>query len=231
MKFSPKRIVCLTNETVETLYLLGEQDRIVGVTGYAVRPQEVRLEKPRVSSFVSADIAKILALKPDLVLTFSDLQSNIVAELIKEGLEVHCFNHRDIFGIFAMIETLGALIGREEKSTILINSLKEKLKAVSEAVFWKKPIRVYFEEWDAPMITGIRWVTELIEIAGGKDIFIGKSYQNSAKNRVVTSQDVILANPEVILASWCGKKCVLKKLIQELVGLILMRLKTTKFLK
>ena len=171
--FPPSRIVCLTEETVETLYLLGEEDRIVGVSGYAVRPPRVRREKPRVSAFISADFEKILALEPDLVLTFSDLQADIVAELIRRNVAVHAFNQRDVAGIFAMIRTLGALVGAAEKAE---QRLRARSKRVSRRCGrappgLKRRPRVYFEEWDAPMISGLRWVAELIEAAGGIEAF------------------------------------------------------------
>ena len=170
--FPPSRIVCLTEETVETLYLLGEEHRIVGVSGYAVRPPRVRREKPRVSAFISADFEKIIALKPDLVLTFSDLQADIAAELIRRSIAVHAFNQRDVAGIFAMIRTLGALVGAVEKAEALAVSLEDRLDAVREqaAALPRRP-RVYFEEWDEPMISGIQWVSELIEAAGGIEVF------------------------------------------------------------
>ena len=166
--FPPSRIVCLTEETVETLYLLGEEHRIVGVSGYAVRPPRVRREKPRVSAFISADFEKIIALKPDLVLTFSDLQADIAAELIRRSVAVHAFNQRDVAGIFAMIRTLGALVGAVEKAEALAVSLEDRLDTVREQAdaLPRRP-RVYFEEWDEPMISGIQWVSELIEAAGG----------------------------------------------------------------
>src|SRR5690348_6390694 len=169
--FPPERIVCLTEETVETLYLLGEDARIVGVSGYAVRPARVRKEKPRVSAFISADIPKILALAPDLVLTFSDLQADIVAELIRANVAVHAFNQRDISGILDMIRTLGALVGAAEKADALASQLQARLADVRQraARLPRKP-RVYFEEWDEPMISGIGWVSELIAIAGGEDV-------------------------------------------------------------
>ncbi len=208
MAYPPSRIVCLTEETVETLYLLGEQDRIVGVSGYAVRPPRVRREKPRVSAFISADVAKILALEPDLVLTFSDLQAGIVADLIKAGLQVHAFNQRDIAGILAMIRTLGALVGAQERAEALAGSYELRLQEVAKAARGKPRLRVYFEEWDEPMISGIRWVAELIEIAGGEDIFPELSTQKAAKDRIVAADAVREANPDLILASWCGKKVV-----------------------
>lgn len=205
----PSRIVCLTEETVETLYLLGEQDRIVGVSGYAVRPARVRKEKPRVSAFISADVPKILALEPDLVLTFSDLQADIVAQLIRAGIEVHAFNQRDIAGIFAMIHTLGALAGAQEGADALAASLTAKLDAVRMAAAHlpRRP-RVYFEEWDEPMISGIRWVAELIDIAGGIEVFPDLSRKKSAPERIVTPDMVIAAAPDIIVGSWCGKKFV-----------------------
>jgi iron complex transport system substrate-binding protein len=205
--FPPARIVCLTEETVETLYLLGEQDRIVGVSGYAVRPPQVRKEKPRVSAFISADIPKILDLKPDLVLTFSDLQADIVAALIRSGIAVHAFNHRDIAGIFDMIRTLGALVDAAEKAGALAQSLQSKLdqRMRISAQIQIKP-RVYFEEWDEPMISGIGWVSELVEAAGGIDVFPHLAACKSATERIVKVDDVIAAKPDIIIGSWCGKK-------------------------
>ena len=169
-RFPPQRLICLTEETVETLYLLGEQDRIVGVSGYAVRPPEVR-SKPRVSAFTSARLDKILALEPDLVLAFSDLQADIVSELAKAGVAVHLFNQRDIAGIFAMIRTVGALIGAGDKAEALARSLEARVTEVARAATGSPRPRVYFEEWNDPMISGIGWVSELIEVAGGEDVF------------------------------------------------------------
>jgi iron complex transport system substrate-binding protein len=205
-KFPPERIVCLTEETVETLYLLGEQDRIVGVSGYAVRPPQVRKEKPRVSAFTSADIPKVLALEPDLVLTFSDLQADIASDLIRAGVAVHAFNQRDVAGILAMIRTLGALVGEVEKAARLVSGLEARLREVSDAASgWARP-KVFFEEWDEPLISGIGWVSELIGIAGGDDIFPEHARQKAARDRIVAPQAVIEAAPDIILASWCGKK-------------------------
>ncbi|MFZ5731752.1 MAG: cobalamin-binding protein [Pseudomonadota bacterium] len=206
--FPPSRIVCLTEETVETLYLLGEQDRIVGVSGYAVRPPQVRKEKPRVSAFISADIPKILALQPDLVLAFSDLQADIVAGLVKAGVAVHAFNQRDIAGILAMIRTLGALVGCLEKADVLARSYEQRLEQVSRAAHGKPRPRVYFEEWNDPLISGIGWVSELIAVAGGDDIFPELGREKAARDRVVSADAVRARMPEVILASWCGKKVV-----------------------
>jgi iron complex transport system substrate-binding protein len=207
--FPPQRIVCLTEETVETLYLLGEEARIVGVSGYAVRPARVRREKPRVSAFVSADIEKILTLAPDLVLTFSDLQAEIAATLIRRGVAVHAFNQRDVAGIFAMIRTLGALVGASEKAAVLADDLSRRLDAARErAQTLARWPRIYFEEWDEPMISGIGWVSELVAAAGGIDVFAGLAAQKSAKDRVVSAADVIAAAPDIIVGSWCGKKFV-----------------------
>jgi iron complex transport system substrate-binding protein len=207
--FPPERIICLTEETVETLYLLGEERRIVGVSGYAVRPPQVRREKPRVSAFISADVPKILALEPDLVLTFSDLQADIVAELIRKGIAVHAFNQRDLAGIFAMIRTLGALVGATERAEALARELEMRIKHVraQSARLTARP-RVYFEEWDDPMISGIGWVSELVEAAGGIDVFKRLGREKSAKERTVSAEQVIAARPDIIIGSWCGKKFV-----------------------
>jgi iron complex transport system substrate-binding protein len=214
--FPPRRIVCLTEETVETLYQLGEQDRIVGVSGYAVRPPQVRREKPRVSAFISADLPKILALDPDLVLCFSDLQADIAAALTRAGVAVHVFNQRDIAGILAMIRTLGAMVGAGDRAGQLAAQYEVRLADVSAAAKLRviRP-KVYFEEWDGPLITGIGWVSELIEIAGGEDAFPQMRFQKAAKDRIVTPEDVIAATPDIILASWCGKKVVPDKIRQR----------------
>lgn len=205
-RFPPERIVCLTEETVETLYLLGQEHRIVGVTGYAVRPARVRKEKPRVSAFISAHIPKIMALEPDLVLTFSDLQADIAADLLRQGVTVLGYNQRDIAGILAMIRSLGALTGAAQQADALAATYETRLAGIAAAASDKpKPI-VYFEEWDDPMISGIRWVSELIAIAGGRDAFADQALQPAAKDRIVDPAQVIAAKPDVILASWCGKK-------------------------
>ncbi len=207
--FPPARIICLTEETVETLYLLGEAQRIVGVSGYAVRPARVRKEKPRVSAFISADFEKVLALKPDLVLTFSDLQADIAAELIRRNVAVHAFNQRDIAGIFAMIRTIGALVGTPQKAEALAASLEHRLDETrARAATLPRRPRVYFEEWDEPMISGLQWVAELIEIAGGVEVFPELSGCKNAKDRIVSVSDVIAAKPDIIVGSWCGKKFV-----------------------
>ncbi len=204
--FPPERIVCLTEETVETLYLLGEEDRIVGVSGYAVRPKRVRKEKPRVSAFTSADIPKILALSPDLVLTFSDLQADIAAELIRAGVAVMAYNQRDIAGILAMIRHLGATVGQGRRAARLADHYEQRLASIQARSAQRQPVKVYFEEWDEPMISGIQWVSELVGIAGGNDVFPELASQPAAKDRFVQSEQVIAAAPEVIVASWCGKK-------------------------
>ena len=205
-RFPPERIVCLTEETVETLYLLGQENRIVGVSGYAVRPKRVRKEKPRVSAFTSADIPKILALDPDLVLTFSDLQADISAELLRQGVAVLGYNQRSVAGILAMVRSLGALTGVAERAEALASSYERRLQQIADRAVGKVRAVVYFEEWDDPMISGIRWVSELIAIAGGQDAFPQLKLEQAAKNRIVTSDQVINAKPDVILASWCGKK-------------------------
>src|SRR5918992_967868 len=189
--FPPERIVCLTEETVETLYLLGEENRIVGVSGYAVRPPRVRHEKPRVSAFPSADTAKSVALAPDLVLAFSDLQAGIVQDLARAGLPVHLFNQRDVAGILAMVRTLGALVGAPEKAEALARSLDGRVSRIAATVRGGPRRRVYFEEWDDPLIAGIGWVSELIEIAGGEDVFDSLRGGQAARDRIVAPEAVI----------------------------------------
>jgi len=207
--FPFERIVCLTEETVETLYLLGEERRIVGVSGYAVRPPQVRREKLRVSAFISADISKILALHPDLVLTFSDLQAEIVAELVRANVAVHAFNQRDVAGILDMIRTLGALIGAAGKAEALAVKLAARVNAAHErSLKLPRHPRVYFEEWDKPMISGLGWVSELIQAAGGLEVFPQLAARKSAKDRIVSGEDVVAARPDIIIGSWCGKKFV-----------------------
>jgi iron complex transport system substrate-binding protein len=204
----PERIVCLTEESTETLYLLGEERRIVGISGYTVRPARARKEKPRVSAFLSAKQEKILELKPDLVIGFSDLQADIARDLTKRGLNVLIFNQRSVQEILDMILALSSLVGAAEKGTQLIQELERGLEQIRESAnkFPRRP-RVYFEEWDEPMISGIRWVSELVEIAGGEDIFSALSHSQAASGRVVADPTLaIQKNPELILASWCGKK-------------------------
>ena len=204
----PRRIVCLTEETTETLYLLGEQDRIVGISGFTVRPPQARREKPRVSAFTSAKIERIVALKPDLVLGFSDLQAGIAGDLIRAGLEVHVFNQRSVEDIFAFLGMLGRMIGAQRRTQALIGRLRRSLADVrrAAALLPCRP-RVYFEEWDAPLITGIRWVAELVTVAGGEECFPELSVRPHAKERIIEDPlEVVRRSPDVLIASWCGKK-------------------------
>ena len=204
----PSRIVCLTEETTETLYLLGEEARIVGISGFTVRPPRARREKPRVSAFTSAKIDRIVALQPDLVLGFSDLQAGIAAELIRVGVAVHVFNQRSVAEILQMVAMLGGMVGCEAKAAALIERLSEGIEAVrrQSASFPRRP-RVYFEEWDEPQISGIRWVSELIGIAGGDDVFPELARESLGKNRIVADPlEVARRAPDVIFGSWCGKK-------------------------
>jgi iron complex transport system substrate-binding protein len=204
----PERIVCLTEETTETLYLLGEERRIVGISGFTVRPPRARREKPKVSAFTSAKIEKIVELRPDLVLGFSDLQADIAAELIRAGIEVHVFNHRSVAEILRMIAMLGAMVGCADKAQALIGKLQSGLDEIraSAARFARRP-RVYFEEWDQPQISGIRWVSELVGIAGGEDCFPELAREPLGRNRIIADpQEVPRRSPDVIFGSWCGKK-------------------------
>ena len=204
----PERIVCLTEETTETLYLLGEERRIVGISGYTVRPPRARREKPRVSAFLSAKNDEILKLQPDLVLGFSDLQADIGRDLAKAGLNVVLFNQRSVDEILSMILVLSSMIGAQDKGNALVLDLEKNLSGIraKARTFPRRP-RVYFEEWDEPMISGIRWVSELIGIAGGDDVFAELSTSSLATGRVIEDpNEVIKRDPEVILASWCGKK-------------------------
>ncbi len=203
-----QRIVCLTEETTETLYCLGEDDRIVGISGFTVRPGRARREKPKISAFTSAKIGKILALEPDLVLGFSDLQADIAAELIRRGVDVHVFNHRSITGILKMVRTLGGLIGREKKAQDFAAELEAGLDTLRNESARSGPRpRVYFEEWDDPLISCIRWVSELIAIAGGDDCFPELAGKALGKDRIIAETDeVIRRAPDIIIGSWCGKK-------------------------
>lgn len=215
----PRRIICLTEETTETLYLLGEQDRIVGVSGYTVRPPEAR-QKPKVSAYINAKFDKILALNPDLVFAFSDLQADIAAELIRRGVTVFTFNQRSIVEILEMILTIGRIVGSAEKAAQLIKTLQSDVDAIvaSASRFPHRP-RVLFEEWYDPLISGIRWVDELIEIAGGNSIFPELRACQSAKDRIVNPAAVIDRDPQVIIGSWCGRQ-VKKDLIRAREGWI-----------
>jgi iron complex transport system substrate-binding protein len=213
----PSRIVCLTEETTETLYLLGEGDRVVGVSGYTVRPPEAR-SKPRVSAYINARFDKIEALKPDLILAFSDLQADITAELIRRGFPVVTFNQRSIDEILQMIRMVGALVGRGDAAGALADSYQRELDAIRAKTAARdyRP-RVFFEEWDKPLISGIRWVDELIEIAGGQPIFPELREKALGRERIVSADEVAARDPEIIVASWCGK-AMKKRTIVERAG-------------
>jgi iron complex transport system substrate-binding protein len=204
----PSRIVCLTEETTETLYLLGEDWRIVGISGFTVRPPRARKEKPKVSAFTSARIGRILELEPDLVLGFSDLQADIAADLVREGIEVHVFNQRSVADILRMIRQLGGMVGREAATAVLVERLEAGLEDVRRAAarLARRP-RVYFEEWDQPQISCIRWVSELIGIAGGEDCFPELAVKPLGRDRIIADPgEVPRRRPDMILGSWCGKK-------------------------
>jgi iron complex transport system substrate-binding protein len=204
----PSRIVCLTEETTEALYLLGEERRIVGISGFTVRPPRARQEKPRVSAFTSAKLDRIVALEPDLVLGFSDLQADIAAELIRRGIEVHVFNQRSVADILRMLRTLGGMIGCESKTAVLVAELENGLDdiRVAAASLPRRP-RVYFEEWDEPQISAIRWVSELIGIAGGDDVFPELAVQPLGRGRIIADPlEVVRRAPDIVFGSWCGKK-------------------------
>jgi len=206
--FYPQRIICLTDETVETLYLLGEQDRIVGISGFTVRPPEARKEKPKVSTFQEAKVEEILDLKPDLVIGFSDIQAAMAKTLIEKGATVWINHYRSVEGIFKMIVQLGTLVGKKEKAFDLLQDIQQKIISIqNEVQLWEKKPTVYFEEWNDPIITGIEWVSEIIELAGGIDIFPEHKKLSLAKERIISNPDeVVQRNPDIILASWCGKK-------------------------
>ena len=206
--YGPRRIVCLTEEPTEVLYALGEQDRIVGISGFTVRPPRARREKPRVSAFTSAKIDAILALQPDFVVGFSDIQADIAAELVRRGVEVWISNHRSVAGIIDYVRRLGALVGAGARADAYAGELERGLHEVERqaATLAQRP-KVYFEEWDEPLITGIRWVAELVRIAGGDDVFPELSAQSLAKARILASGDPVIERaPDIILGSWCGKK-------------------------
>ncbi len=204
----PQRIVCLTEEPTETLYALGEQHRIVGISGFTVRPAIARKEKPKVSAFTSAKIGEILKLEPDFVVGFSDIQADIAAELIRHGVEVWISNHRSVEGILDYVVRLGALVGAGPRAQAYADELRRGLEAIGrEAAQLPRRPKVYFEEWDEPPITGIRWVAELIRIAGGDDIFPERAAEPLAKARILEDADeVVRRAPDIILGSWCGKK-------------------------
>jgi len=204
----PQRIVCLTEEPTEVLYALGEEHRIVGISGFTVRPPRARKEKPKVAAFTSAKIDEILKLEPDFVVGFSDIQADIARELIKAGVEVWISNHRSVEGILAYIRRLGAMVGAFDKADAYARKAEEQIARIeaAAAAFTRRP-KVYFEEWDDPLITGIRWVAELVRIAGGEDVFPQMSGESLAKHRILADpNDVVRAAPDIILGSWCGKR-------------------------
>jgi iron complex transport system substrate-binding protein len=210
MSFShiPQRIVCLTEETTEWLYMLGEEACIVGISGYTVRPRRARDEKPKVSAFLSAKIDKILALKPDCVFGFSDLQADIAALLIRAGVQVTVFNQRSVDEIFSMLYQVAAIVGQAEQGLQRLQQMRAQLDAIQQtaATFKRRP-RVYFEEWDEPHISCIRWVSELIGIAGGDDCFPELAQMPMGKDRIIASgQTIVERAPDIIIGSLCGKK-------------------------
>jgi iron complex transport system substrate-binding protein len=212
IQHGPQRIVCLTEETTEWLYLLGQQHRIVGVSGYTVRPPQARHEKPRVSAFLSAKIDKILALKPDCVFGFSDLQADIAAQLIRAGVQVTVFNQRSVDEVFTMLFQVAAMVGEADQGLRRIAVLQQDLQAMQDAVTSRlaagsRRPKVFFEEWDVPHISAIQWVSEVIGIAGGDDCFPELAQQSLGKNRIIADGlTIVQRNPDIILGSWCGKK-------------------------
>ena len=204
----PSRIVCLTEETTEWLYLLGEEARIVGISGYTVRPPRARRDKPRVSAFLTAKIDKILALEPDCVFGFSDLQADIASALIRQGVQVTVFNQRSVAEIFAVLYQVAAMVGQAERGMVLLQAMRDRLQAIAEAgrALPRRP-RVFFEEWDEPHISGIRWVSELVGIAGGDDCFPELAVRSLGKDRIIgDGAEIVRRNPDIIFGSWCGKK-------------------------
>jgi len=204
----PQRIVCLTEEATEWLYLLGEEARIVGISGYTVRPRRAREEKPKVSAFLSAKIDRILELKPDCVFGFSDLQADIAAELVRKGVQVTIFNQRSVDEIFAMLYQVAAMVGRADDGLRLLERMRSRLLEIEAAgrALRRRP-RVFFEEWDEPHISGIRWVSELVGIAGGDDVFPELALQAMGKDRIIADgAEIVRRNPDIVVGSWCGKK-------------------------
>jgi iron complex transport system substrate-binding protein len=204
----PQRIICMTEETTEWLYLLGQEHRIVGISGYTVRPARARQEKPRISAFTSAKIDKILALQPDCVLGFSDLQADIASTLIRQGVQVTIFNQRSVAEILSMLYQVGAMVGQAQQAMERIAAMQAQMQAVALAAtaLPRRP-RVYFEEWDEPPISAIRWVSELVGIAGGDDCFPELAQQSLGKNRIIAdSLEIVRRDPDIIIGSWCGKK-------------------------
>ena len=210
---TPKRIICLAEEFTETIYMLGREELIVGISGFTVRPPEARKTKPKVCTYLEADFNKIYSLKPDLIFAFSDLQADIVKELIANGMNVFCFNQRSIKSILEMMITVGNIIGENKKAETLVKGISHNLTKMYERISKKKdkPV-VYFEEWYAPLISGIRWVEEIIEICGGEQAFPELKEKGLAKDRILSPEAVIRRNPDIILASWCGKKVKIDKI-------------------
>lgn len=217
----PQRIVCLTEETTEWLYLLGQEARIVGISGYTVRPRRAREEKPKVSAFLSAKIDKILALQPDCVLGFSDLQADIAAALIRAGVQVTVFNQRSVDEIFSMLFQVAAMVDCVEEGSRQIAAMQAGLAAICQAAAEREASgrrrpRVFFEEWDEPHISAIRWVSELVGLAGGDDCFPELATQSLGKDRIIASGDeIVRRNPDIIIGSWCGKKFRPEKVAQR----------------
>lgn len=212
------RIICLTEETTETLYAIGAEDLIVGISGFTVRPAIARKTKPKVSTYLDANIDEILALKPDLVLAWSDLQANICAQLIQKGIAVHCFNHRSIDGILEMISMLGRIVDKSEEAEEYRSFLERRIEKMAEksSQIITRP-RIYFEEWFDPLISGISWVSEIVELCGGVDIFAEHRIFQDAKSRIIENPDIIIEkNPDIILASWCGKGVKKEKIISRI---------------
>jgi iron complex transport system substrate-binding protein len=204
----PQRIVCLTEETTEWLYLLGEEERIVGISGYTVRPRRAREEKPRVSAFLSAKIDKILALRPDCVFGFSDLQADIASELIRQGIQVTVFNQRSVEEIFSVLYQVAAMVGQPQRGLDLLETMRARLLVIEAAgrALARRP-RIYFEEWDEPHISAIRWVSELARIAGGDDCFAELAAMPMGKDRIIADgNEIVRRNPDIVIGSWCGKK-------------------------
>jgi len=204
----PQRIVCLTEETTEWLYLLGQEHRIVGISGYTVRPRRARQEKPRVSAFLTAKVDQILALQPDCVFGFSDLQADIASTLIRHGVQVTVFNQRSVDEIFSVLYQVAAMVGQADEGWKRLVAMRERLQAIARtaAMLPRRP-RIYFEEWDEPQISGIRWVSELLQLAGGDDCFAELGLQSLGKDRIIADgADIVRRNPDIIIGSWCGKK-------------------------
>jgi iron complex transport system substrate-binding protein len=212
VNLGPQRIVCLTEETTEWLYLLGQEHRIVGISGYTVRPRRARDEKPKVSAFLTAKVDKILALKPDCVFGFSDLQADIAASLIRAGVQVTVFNQRSVDEIFSLLYLVAAMVGCTEPALAWMDATRQRLAEMAQAVVsleaaGKRRPKVFFEEWDEPHISGIRWVSELLGLAGGDDVFPELAVESLGKNRIIADgAEIVRRNPDIIIGSWCGKK-------------------------